>query len=113
MDTPSLEGPGRQAALCSHQSEPRGGPAGWQGVSSLCCGSGSSWPGRPILALLTKETAPEGARARHRWFLAGSLASEACSGPGQDRCARVGTPGFGKKAAKLGWRTLTSGRRRR
>ena len=41
----------------------------------------------PVLALLTKRTAPEGARARHHWFLAASSASEARSGPGRDRRA--------------------------
>lgn len=38
----------------------------------------------PVLALLTKRTAPEGAHAHHRSFLAGSSASEACSGPGRE-----------------------------
>lgn len=41
----------------------------------------------PVLAQLTKRTAPWGACAHHRWFLAGSSASEAGSGPGRDRHA--------------------------
>lgn len=38
----------------------------------------------PVLALLTKRTAPEGAHVHHCSFLAGSSASEACSRPGRE-----------------------------
>lgn len=47
---PTLEGPepGRLAALPSCWPGPHHtGLAGWQGGSLLCCGSWSSWPGRP------------------------------------------------------------------
>lgn len=115
MDTPISEAPepGRLAALLPAslglttlaRQASRVGP-------SFVVALGAAGLAGPVLAALTKKTAPGGARAHHHWFLAGSSASEARSGPGRDRRASVGTPGLGKKAAELGWRPLASGGRR-
>ena len=61
-------------------------PAGRAGPSFVVALGAAGLAGQ-VLALLTKRTAPRGARVHHRWFLAASSASEARSGPGRGRCA--------------------------
>ena len=90
MDTPNSEGPepGRPAALlpASLVLTTTARQAGRVGPSFVVALGAAGLAG-PVLAPLTKRTAPGGARAHHHWFLPGSSASEARSGPGQDRRA--------------------------
>lgn len=86
MDTPNSEGPEPGACLPCLPASLSLTTLGWQNGRvgpSFVVVLGAVGLAGPVLARLTKRTVPGGACAHHRWFLAGSSASEPCSGPGE------------------------------